>query len=160
MIEIEGKKYYSKERFILHRHDQEHKIHMPYHLDLRFSVPSQKLIYSFAIPKPEKLPMKIGDKCLCIKGNDHGRYFLLIKDLEIPPGQHGTGIIKQIQAGDLLLEGISKNYLTFVINDPKGPLDGRFLLLLLKNKNLKSDKYKGDSQWIFMKVNPKTIVHK
>lgn len=147
-------KCYSVERYIIHKHTQPHRKGLEEHLDLRFSVPKIKQIFSFAIPKPEKLPKKIGDKQLVIQGPNHSRVFLNIKDITIPEGEFGHGRITMIEEGSFCLQGFSEDYLTFTIIDPKPDalLNGRYLLTRLKNRNLKSDKYKKDNMFIFMKI--------
>ena len=123
-------------QYIIHRHNA---VRAGLHLDLRFQQPNSKLIVSFAIPKAE-IPQNIGDKVLAIKVEDHGQYFLHIDNMSIPKGHYGHGEMKMIQKGRMILEGFSKDYITFKIASGEH-MNGRFALIRLKNSSEKQQAY-------------------
>lgn len=114
------------ERYILHKHDAKTA---GLHLDFRVSIPSRDSLASFAIPKA-KIPQNPGDKCLCVRGSDHGRVWLNIEDMTIPDGDYGAGKISTISKGICEIEGWSNNHITFRINsDIKESFSGRYALI-------------------------------
>lgn len=137
---------FSIERFILHEHNA--KI-AKLHYDFRVSIPGRDLLASFAIPKCV-IPKNPGDKVLAVRGNDHGRYFLNIDHMVIPPGDYGEGIMKKIQGGIVEIEGWSNTHITFVIHGDKNTeyFNGRYALIKFKG----SKTHDRENLWVLVKT--------
>lgn len=134
-----------KTPYVLHEHNANRA---GLHYDFRFKMPSKNLLYSFALPKAH-FPNKIGEKCLAVRTNDHGRYWLFFQG-EIPKGEYGAGTIKIIQKGELELLGLGPGYITFRIHGDIA--DGRFSLIKFKGK----EGGKTDT-WVLIKIKEKEI---
>ena len=141
-------KPYFVSRYVL----QEHYADVAgYHWDLRIQIPNQKLMGSWALVKA-KVPQKVGERYLSIRGNHHGLHWYSIDELEIQEG-YGKGKITTLEKGTLDIEGWNDDkYITFVGHGDL--INGRFALIKFQGK------YKTDTKnnnWMFIKLKPKVI---
>jgi len=113
------------------------------HYDLRIKYPFKNLAASWALPKSH-FPEKTGERVLAIRTHDHGRYWLYIDKLDIPPGEYGAGYIKTIQGGKALIYGWTNDHITFYINGRIAT--GRFSLIKFKSKERKTN------TWVLIKT--------
>ena len=130
------------EKFILHKHVSKTA---GLHYDLRISIPNSDLLASFAIPKA-RVPKFPGEKVLCVKTSDHGRYWLNIENMTIPDGEYGAGEITNLQRNVCDIERWYANYITFIVpNDVNNEyFNGRYSLIRFKG----SDR---ENLWILVK---------
>ena len=136
---------YSYEKYVLHKHSANTA---GLHWDLRISIPNRDLLASFAIPKA-KIPKIPGEKVLCVKTSDHGRYWLNIENMTIPDGEYGAGEISTISKGVCEIEGWSSSHITFYIHsDVKESFHGRYALIKFAGKKT----HDRENLWVLVKT--------
>lgn len=124
--------------YVLHEHQADKA---GFHCDFRIQYPKKSVLASFAIPRCN-IPIKIHEKRLVIKTEDHGRYWLYFEG-RIPEGEYGAGTVKIIQKGKAEVLGWSDSHITIKLSGKK--LSGKYTLVKFKTKDNKSD------TWLFIK---------
>lgn len=117
--------------FTLHYH---HADKAGDHYDLRLKNPLTNKVHSFTFPKA-KIPTQKNELVLVIPthvdNNDDSLNFSGV----IPQNQYGAGKIDIMQKGEVEIREWGDKKLTLVFKSKKGPLNGTYHLIGIKNNN-------------------------